>query len=132
MKKLCVLMILTAALLFNQNAMTESFTVVENLRHEQINLPPSIPDRNRMVVIDYTMFVENSGAAGILIFYDDGRTQREVDYIESYDLEGNLLLVSWIDRFGVCQVAMDRGLLDTEEPEIARTLVLIGGLGREL
>jgi len=132
MKKLCVLMILTAALFFNQNAMTESFTVVENLRHEQINLPPSIPDRNRMVVIDYTMFIEDSGAAGILIFYDDGRTQREVDYIESYDLEGNLLLVSWIDRFGVCQVAMDRGLLDTEEPEIARTLVLIGGLGREL
>lgn len=45
-----------------------------------------------MLVIDHTMFLDDSRAAGILIFYDDGRTQREVDYIESYDLEGNLLL----------------------------------------
>jgi hypothetical protein len=132
MKKLCILMILAAALLFNDKAMSEQFRVVENLRHEQINLPPSIPDRNRMLVVDYTMFLEGSGTAGILIFYDDGRTKQEVDYIESYDLEGNLLLVSWIDHFGVCQVAMDRGLIDAEEPEIAGTLVLIGGLGREL
>ena len=46
MKKLCVLMILTAALLFSQRAMTEQLGVVENLRHEQIHVPASIPDRN--------------------------------------------------------------------------------------
>jgi hypothetical protein len=120
-----------AALLISDRGLTEQLTVGENLRHEQIKLPPAIPERSQMVVVDSTTFVYDNGASGILLFYDDARTKREVDYIEFYDLEGNLLLVSWIDRFGVCQVAMDRGLLDADEPEVDGTLVLIG-VGREL
>jgi hypothetical protein len=131
MKKFYAFVVLLAALLVNDRAMTEQLTVGENLRHEQVRLPPSIPERSQMVVVDSTTFVYDNGASGILIFYDDPRTERAVDYIEFYDLEGNLLLVSWIDRFGVCQVAMDRGLLDADEPEVDGTLVLIG-VGREL
>jgi hypothetical protein len=46
MKRLCSLVIFTVALLFSQRAMTEQLGVVENLRHEQIHVPASIPDRN--------------------------------------------------------------------------------------
>ena len=131
MQKLCALAVLLAALLVNDRAMAEQLTVGENLRHQQITLPASIPDRNHMVVLDYTMFLDDGGAAGILVFYDDVRTKWGVNYIEFYDVEGNLLLVSWIDRFGACQVAMDRGLLDADEPEVDGTLVMIG-VGCEL
>ena len=58
-----------------------------------------------------------------MIYYDDIRTKWDIDYIELYDLEGRLLLVSWVDRFGVCQVAMDRGLLDADNPKVEGVLV---------
>lgn len=44
-----------------------------------------------------------------------------------HDVTGDLLLVSWIDRFGICQVAMDRGLLDEEHPGIDGVLVMMTG-----
>ena len=47
----------------------------------------------------------------------------KIDYIELYDAEGDLLVVTWIDRFGACQVAMDRVLLDLEDPSIDGVLV---------
>jgi hypothetical protein len=78
-----------------------------------------------MVVRDTMMFLEEGGGAGILVFYDDIRTKTEIDYIEFYDGDGNLLLVAWIDRFGVCQVAMDRGLLDPARPAVDGTLVMV-------
>jgi hypothetical protein len=131
MKKVCALMIFAAALLLNQKAMTEPLRAVENLRHQQISVPASIPDRNRMVLVDDLMFVEENGVAAILIFYDDVRTERQVDLIECYDLEGNLLLIAWIDRLGICQVAMDRGLLDAGDPVVDGTLVTVA-VGQEL
>lgn len=131
MKKVCALMIFAAALLLNQKAMTEPLRAVENLRHQQISVPASIPDRNRMVLVDDLMFVEENGVAAILIFYDDVRTERQVDLIECYDLEGNLLLIAWIDRLGICQVAMDRGLLDADDPVVDGTLVTVA-VGQEL
>jgi hypothetical protein len=84
-----------------------------------------------MMIVDDLMFVREDGTAAILIFYDDLRTQWYVDLIECYDLDENLPLVTWIDQLGVCRVAMDRGLLDGNDPEVDGTLVMIG-VGREL
>jgi hypothetical protein len=70
-------------------------------------------------------FIEDELGAGELVFYDDPRTKRRIDYIELYDFEGNLLVISWIDRFGACQAAMDRGLLDFEEPRIDGVVVMV-------
>jgi hypothetical protein len=55
----------------------------------------------------------------------------ETDYIEFYDVAGELLLVTWIDRLGVCHAAMDRGLLDERNPTVDGTLVIIN-VGRFL
>jgi hypothetical protein len=71
------------------------------------------------------LFFEAGGGAGILVFYNDPRTKPEIDYIEFFDLEGNLLLVSWIDRAGICQAAMDRGLLDEQDRKVERILVTV-------
>jgi hypothetical protein len=48
-----------------------------------------------------------------------------LDYVEFYDLEGNLLLMSWIDGRGLCQAAMDRGLLNEKKPAVDGVLVMI-------
>ena len=125
MKALLAFVVLLTALLVSDTAMNQEFTVAENLRHQRVLLPPSTPDRSRMAVMDSVMFLEEGGGAGILVYYDNFTTKWDVDYIEFYDIEGNLLLVSWIDRFGIYQVAMDRGLLDPADPSVDGTLVLI-------
>jgi hypothetical protein len=88
MKKLCGFLVLIAALVLSDKAMTEQLKDGEDLRHERVILPPTIPDRNHMTVVDYTMFIDEAGAAGILIFYNDVRTKWDVDSIETYDVEG--------------------------------------------
>ena len=107
------------------SAQTQPLKITENLRNESVLLPPSTPDKGRMAQTDRLLFFEAGGGAGILIFYNDPRTKPEIDYIEFFDIEGNLLLVSWIDRAGICQAAMDRGLLEEQDPKLERILVLV-------
>ena len=124
-------LLVVALVMGSDAAMTEQLKVSENLRREQVLVPPSMPDRNRMVLRDTLLFLESVGASGIFIYYDDVRTKQEIDYIEFYDLDGNLLLVSWIDRRGLCQVAIDRGLLKAENPALERDFVMVE-VGMEL
>ena len=123
MKKLAASIILLGALLISDPVTSEQLNSTENLRHERVMLPPSAPDRSRMAVVQTLTFLEEDLGAGMLMFYDDTRTKWKIDYIELYDAEGDLLVVTWIDRFGACQVAMDRGLLDLEDPSIDGVLV---------
>ncbi|HVO91946.1 MAG TPA: hypothetical protein VMT22_03850 [Terriglobales bacterium] len=126
MKTLSILIaVILAGWLDADPAMNEQFKVIEDLGHRAIELPLSAPERSRLRVVDSVLVVEQDGAAGVLIYYDDLTTKRDIDYIEAYDIEGELLLATWIDRFGICQVAMDRGLLDAEEPKIEGVLVMV-------
>ena len=112
-------------LCWSDAALVQSARITENLRHEKVVVPLSTPEKLRMAQIDSLLLVEASGASGVLFFYDDPATKMPVDYIEFYDLEGHLLLISWIDRFGVCQAAMDSGLLDGKNPRVDRSLVTV-------
>ena len=126
MKRLLVFVVaLALPLVFSDVAMNQPVKITENLRHEEVLVPLSTPDKARMAQIDSRLFVEPGGASGVLFFYDDPGTKTPVDYIEFYDPEGHLLLVSWIDRLGVCQAAMDRGLLDAKNPKAEKVLVII-------
>ena len=126
MKKFAVLILLLGALLTSDEVAGDQSNIIENLRQERVMLPPSTPDRNQMTVVQTLTFLEEElGAAGILVFYDDTRTKRKIDYIELYDLEGDLLVIAWIDRFGACQVAVDCGLLDPDDPSIDGILVTV-------
>ena len=126
MKKLLVIILaLALPLLVSNVTMSQPLKVTKNLRQEAVLLPLPTPDKERMTQVDSLLFVEPGGAAGMLFFYDDPGTTTPVDYIEFYDPEGHLLLVSWIDRFGICQAAMDRGLLDAKYPKAEKVLVII-------
>ena len=126
MKRLLVFVLaLALPLLLSDVAMNQPVKITENLRHEEVLMPLSTPDKTRMARVDSLLFMEPGGAAGMLLFYDDPGTKTPVDYIEFYDPEGHLLLVSWTDRLGVCQAAMDRGLLDPKNPKVEKMLVII-------
>ena len=122
---LSVFVVLLVLVFCPDSAQTQPLKITENLRNESVLLPPSTPDKGRMAQTDRLLFFEAGGGAGILIFYNDPRTKPEIVYIEFVDLEGNLLLVSWIDRAGICQAAMDRGLLEEQDPKLERILVLV-------
>ena len=125
-KKFAASILLLGALLISDKVTGEQSNIVENLRHERVMLPSSTPDRNRLTVVQTLTFLEEElGAAGVLVFYDDTRTKWKIDYIELYDLDGDLLVITWIDRFGACQVAMARGLLDSDDPSIDGILVTV-------
>ena len=123
---LCALLVLAAVLLSSQRAEDEQLRFNESLR-ESVLLPLPAAEKSRLTVIDTVMVMDEDedAVAGILVLYDDIRTKREIDYVELYNVIGNLLVVSWIDRFGICQTAMDRGLLDKEEPTIEGVLVVV-------
>lgn len=125
MKALVVLFVFVTAMLITDEAMDQQLNVTENRRQEQVITPASTPDRNRMAVVQTLTFMEEELGAGVLVFYDDSRTKWKIDYIELYDLEGSLLVVTWIDRFGACQVAIDQGLLDPDDPSIDGVLVTL-------
>ena len=126
MKRLLVFVVaLALPLLLSDVAMNQPVKIIENLHHEEVFLPLPTPDKAHMAQVDSLLFVEPGGAVGMLFFYDEPGTKTPVDYIEFYDPEGHLLLVSWIDRFGICQAAMDRGLLDAKYPKPEKVLVII-------
>jgi hypothetical protein len=124
---LCALLVLAAVLLSSERAEDEQLRFNET--SESVLLPLPAAQKSRLTVIDTVMVIDEdeNEVAGILVLYDDVRTKREIDYVELYNVIGNLLVVSWIDRFGICQTAMDRGLLDKEEPTIEGVLVSITG-----
>ena len=124
---LCAVFMLAALLLLCDEARNEPLRIDENLRHENVFLPHGTPDKSQLVVTDYAMVEEEGGGSGIIVFYDDPQTKLEFDYLEVYDIGGDLLLVSWIDRFGVCQVAIDRALISKDDPAVDGVLVLITG-----
>jgi hypothetical protein len=124
-KLLSALVVISALLLLGAPAENEPLRIGENLRHENVLLPYVTPDKSQLVVTDHVMVEEAGGGVGIMIFYDDPRTNLEIDYLELYGISGDLLLVSWIDRFGVCQVAIDRALLTSEPKTVDGVLVLV-------
>jgi hypothetical protein len=118
---------LAGLLLIYDEARSEPLRVGENLRHENVLLPYGTPDKSQLVITDYAKVEEEGGDSGIIVFYDDPQTKLNLDYLEVYDIRGDLLLVSWIDRFGVCQVAIDWALLSRDDPTVDGVLILITG-----
>jgi len=131
MKIFTVIFALMLAGWLDASDMRKPLNSIQHARQETIVSPLSASERARLEVLDNVIFVEPNGPAGVVVFYDDITTQWDVDYIEVYDVLGELLLVSWIDRFGICQAAVDRGLLDPVSPKFEGVLVRIT-LGAEL
>jgi hypothetical protein len=116
---------LSLLLLSSGSLHAETIRVTENLRGETVLLPSSAPETDRLMLVSFVMMAPEAEIIGALAVYYDPKTRRSVDYLEFYDGAGSLLLVSWVDRFGIRRTAMDRGLLQEEASGLKGVLVLL-------
>jgi len=112
-------------LFFAGNLYAEPMRVAENLRSGAVLVPLSTPNKSQLTPVSFITLSSDAEIVGALILYDDPQTKRPVDYLELYDGSGGLLLITWVDRFGIRRTAVDRGLLDREAPELEGVLILL-------
>lgn len=110
---------------FSRDLHAETVRVTENLCGETVVLPPSAPDKGRLMLVSFFRIAAETEIIGALATYDDPHTKRSVDYMELYNGSGGLLLASWVDRFGIRRTAMDRGLLQEEASKLEGVFVLL-------
>jgi hypothetical protein len=72
-------------------------------------------ERRGFNLVLFTSVLEGNRIIGRLAVYDDPATERGADYLEVYNDEGGLVLVSWFDRFGIQRVAVDRAVLEQRD-----------------
>ncbi len=116
---------LSLLLLSSGSLHAETIRVTENLRKERVLLPPSAPERSQLILDSFSTITAEGEIIAARAVYDDPRTRKPDDYLELYDEAGGLLLVSWVDRFGIRRTAMDRGLLQEEASRLEGVLVLL-------
>jgi hypothetical protein len=117
-------------LLFAETLRADLMKHIENLRGDFVLLPLSAPEKSQLVLASFDTLARRAEIIGALASYDDPRTKRPVDYLELYDRTGALLLISWVDRFGIRRTAVDHALLhgDASEPKGVLVLLLEGTL----
>jgi hypothetical protein len=59
--------------------------------------------------------------------HKDVSTQRHVDYSELYDDAGDLLAVTWFDKFGIQRTAVDRGIVEEADKFEGVFVVILEG-----
>jgi len=99
--------------------------LMKDLRGETVLLPPSAPERERLVLVSFLNVIAESEIVGAVAIYDDPRTEAATDYMEMYDEAGGLVSVSWFDPHGIRRTAMDFGLLQEEAEGLKGVLVLL-------
>ena len=74
------------------------------------------PKQHDMTLVSFDPWVVEGDVLGAVAayVYDDVLTERPVDYWEFYNTEGDLLAVSWFDRFGIQRTAVDRGIVEDQ------------------
>jgi hypothetical protein len=87
------------------------------------------PEQHEMKLVSLDPWViegEVMGAVAAYV-YDDMTTERPVDYWELYDKEGNLVAVSWFDKFGIQRTAVDRGIVEKQDELEGIFVVVLDG-----
>ncbi|MBI2359885.1 MAG: hypothetical protein HYV04_13485 [Deltaproteobacteria bacterium] len=84
----------------------------------------SPPEKDRLILVSFVRLTVEGEIVGGAAEYDDTTTERPADYLELYDSAGDLVAVSWFDRFGIERTAIDRGLLE-EAGELEGVFVLL-------
>jgi hypothetical protein len=94
---------------------------------QEIFLPASVPERNHLRPISIAPVTVKGEIVGQVTVYDDSTTQRSADYLEINNNAGNLVALSWFDRFGIERMAVDRGLLEDRDELMGVFVVLLDG-----
>ncbi len=98
---------------------------MKDLRGETVLLPPSAPERERLILVSFLNVISETEIVGAVALYDDPRTEAATDYMEMYDGAGGLVSVSWFDSHGIRRTAMDFGLLQEKDEGLEGVLVLL-------
>jgi hypothetical protein len=86
-------------------------------------------ERDQMTLVCSEPWLVEGEVLGVIVgyVYKDRTSQRPVDYWELYDRAGQLLAVSWFDKFGIERTAVDRGILEESENPEGLFVVLLNG-----
>jgi hypothetical protein len=87
------------------------------------------PEHDEMTLVSSEPLMVQGEVLGVLAgyVYKDVSTQRAVDYWELYDQSGDLLAVSWFDKFGIQRTAVDRGIIEEADKLEGVFVVLLDG-----
>jgi hypothetical protein len=71
----------------------------------------------QMVIYDDAKTERRGVRGGQMVIYDDAKTERRGDFAAIHTRSGHLVGLTWFDRFGIQRTAVDRGLLEADEPQ---------------
>jgi hypothetical protein len=89
--------------------------------------PVSLPERSHLRLISMVPVTVEGEVLGRVAVYDDSTTQRPADCLEFYNKIGNLVAVSWFDRYGIRRIVVDRGLLEGKDDLQGIFVVVLDG-----
>ena len=87
----------------------EIVTIEENGRWAEIELTRASLHLVRLIPV-----MSGQETLGVIAIYDNPMTRRADDYLELRDDGGQIVAISWFDRFGIRQLTLDRGFLNGE------------------
>jgi hypothetical protein len=118
---------IVAQLLFFGDVRADELQPNNNASEEEIATVPA--HDNMTLVSSHPWVVEGGKVWGTLAayVYDDVTTKRAADYWELYDSKGDLIAISWFDRFGIQRLAVDRGLIDESDKLEGTFVVFLDG-----
>src|SRR5262245_33660536 len=114
--------------LFSVNDVTTTAVEAADIPSQQeVFLSASVPEKNHMRPVSVLPVTVEGQIVGRVGVDDDSTTQRSSDYVELSTNTGDLVAVSWFDRYSVEKTAIDRRLLeDRDETEGILVVVLDG------
>src|SRR5262245_10769551 len=116
-----------AGLICLRDVTTKAVEAADIPSKHEILLPMSVPVKNHLRPVSILPVTVEGQIVGRVVVYDDSTTQRLADYLELSTNTGDLVAVSWFDRYGIERTAVDRGLLeDRDELEGILVVVLNG------
>ena len=103
---------IVAQLLFFGDVRADGLQPNDNASEQEIVTVPA--HHNMTLVSSQPWVVEGGKVWGTLAayVYDDVTTKRAADYWELYGSTGDLVAISWFDRFGIQRLAVDRRLIE--------------------
>jgi hypothetical protein len=117
---------IVAQLLFVTDIRAEEVQPSDNATGQEV---VTAPEQHKMSLISFQPWVVEGKVLGAVAeyVYDDVTTERPADYWELYDREGNLLVISWFDKFGIKRTAVDRGILEEKDQLEGIFVVVLNG-----
>jgi hypothetical protein len=117
---------IVAQLLFFGDVGAEDVQPSDHTTGQEIVTGPEQHDMNLVSFSPWVVEGEVLGAVAEYV-YEDVTTARPADYWELYNKEGDLLAVSWFDRFGIQRTAIDRGIVEEKHKLEGIFVVVLDG-----